>query len=81
MKKYVSRIYGNGATVIPKEVREALNIEVGDLIVWYIDREKNVAVVSVEKDVLSELSKDIDIKGRWTGKLFRNYVDTKRSKK
>ncbi|GEM_PF-7033244 len=81
MRRYVSRLYGNGATIIPKEVREALNIESGDLIVWRIDKRKKVAVVSVEKDILNELSKDITIKGRWTGKIFVEYISAKMSKK
>ncbi len=81
MRKLVSRMYGNGATVIPKKVREALDIKAGDIIVWRIDRKKKVAVISVEKDVLSELSKNIVIKGRWAGKLYRSYVATKKSKK
>lgn len=81
MRKLVSRMYGNGATIIPKEVREALDIKTGDLIVWRLDKKKKVAVISVEKDVLTELSKDIVIKGRWTGKLYSSYIVSKRLKK
>lgn len=81
MRKLVSRLYGNGATVIPKEVRKALNIETGDIIVWRIDRKRKLATISIEKDILKDISREIIVKGRWAGKLYSKYIDVKKSKK
>ena len=81
MRRYVSRLYGNGATIVPKEVREVLDLDLGDLIVWIVDEKRRVVTVTVEKDVLDRVSREVSIKGRWTGKIFTEYVSMKVSKK
>jgi len=81
MRKLVSRLYGNGATVIPKEVRRALDIDTGDIIVWRIDRKRRKATITVEKDILKDISMEVVIKGRWAGKLYSRYIEVKKLKK
>ncbi len=81
MKKYVSRVYGNGAVIIPKKVREVLKIEPGDIIIWKIDRKNNVAILSVEKDILSNIHDMSLFKGKWTEKIYRDYMSIKKTRK
>ncbi len=66
-----SRVYGNGATVVPSEVRHALGIEVGDVLVWTVDEESGVAIIRVEKDVARDVRITASLRGRWIKKFMR----------
>ncbi len=70
-----SRVYGNGATMVPSEIRKALGIEVGDILVWRVDSEKGVAIVEVRKDIVSKLEIHGSIRGRWTKKMVRDAIE------
>jgi len=66
-----SRVYGNGATVVPSEVRHALGIEVGDILVWSVDEERGVAIVRVEKDIARDVKITASLRGKWIKKFMR----------
>ncbi len=66
-----SRVYGNGATVVPSEVRHALGIEVGDILVWEVDEEAGVAMVRVERDIARDVKITPSLRGKWTKKFMR----------
>jgi len=43
--KETSKVGVRGQTVVPKEIREALQIEEGDVLVWKYDGEKLIVEV------------------------------------
>ena len=45
----ISRVYGEGRTTIPKEIRERLKITDGDKLLWYINEKGEVCVKKVEE--------------------------------
>ena len=77
----MSRVYGNGAVIIPKKVREVLKIEPGDIIIWKIDRKNNVAILSVEKDILPNIPDVSLIKGKWAEKIYRDYMSIRKTRR
>lgn len=42
-------------TTIPVKVRKALNIKEGDILIWEINKENNIAIIKVLKDPLKRL--------------------------
>ena len=50
-----SKVTKKGLTTIPIKVRRALKIEEGDILVWEIDKENNIAIIKVLKDPLKRL--------------------------
>lgn len=75
MERSWSRVYGNGATVVPSEVREALDIDVGDILIWHIDKKTNKVYIEVRKDFISKHRLRGDLRGRWTKKMIRDALE------
>lgn len=42
-------------TTIPSSVRKKLGIEDGDILIWEVDKERDIAVVKIVKDPLKSL--------------------------
>jgi len=58
---YQSKIFANGSTTLPKPVREALGVEVGDCV-RYVMSQKGVQVLRVpsdEKTILDLMKNEI----------------------
>ena len=50
-----SKVTKKGLTTIPIKVRRALKIEEGDILIWEINKENNIAIIKVLKDPLKRL--------------------------
>jgi len=51
----VSKVSKKGLTNIPAKVRKELGIEEGDVLIWEIDKQHNIAIVKVIKNSIKYL--------------------------